>query len=277
MDACRRLIRHAEGDYAPDRAERRFPQEPFSRQPEATSANIWELFDAWALESKPTSQTLSGYRFNIGQFVESVGHADARRYTRTDVLRWKDGMVGAGIPAKTIDSAKLASLKAVLNHAVENERIPTNPASKVSVGKRGKGKVGTKMLGYDDHEAQTILAAAIVDLRPAIRWVPLLCAMTGARVGEMMQLRREDVFIDGGVWSIKVTEDAGNLKNASSERVVPVHPSLIERGFLVFASGQPKGPMFYKRDRLRAGSNAKPGKGARLRPMPHSQTGSKFA
>lgn len=86
--------------------------------------------------------------------------------------------------------ARLAALKAVLNHAVENEKLATNPASKVSVASKSKG-AKKKMLGFDDHEARVILEAAVNDRRMAIKWVPLLCAMTGARVGEMIQLRKE--------------------------------------------------------------------------------------
>ena len=250
MDACRRLGRMAHGDYGPDAAERHFPTEPFTRKPEAGSVDIWALFDAYALERKPTPKTLSGYRFSIGQFVESVGHTDARRFTRADVLRWKDAMVAANVPAKTINDARLAHLKAVLNYAVNNERLPSNPASKVSAGGRGN-KDARKMLGYGDHEATTILTAAVADARPVIRWVPLLCAMHGARVAEMMQLRREDVFLDGGVWSIRITEDAGGLKNKASERIIPLHPCLVQRGFLAFVSEQSKGPLFYNEARRR--------------------------
>ena len=261
MDACQRLGRMAHGDYGPDAAERRFPTEPFTRKPEAGSVDIWALFDAYALERKPTPKTLSGYRFSIGQFVESVGHADARRFTKADVLRWKDAMVAANVPAKTINDARLAHLKAVLNYAVNNERLPLNPASKVSAGGRGN-KDARKMLAYGDHEAATILTAAVADARPVIRWVPLLCAMHGARVAEMMQLRREDLFLDGGVWSIRITEDAGRLKNKASERIIPLHPCLVQRGFLAFLSEQSKGPLFYNEARRKKDAAAKPGKGA---------------
>ncbi|MGD9812730.1 MAG: hypothetical protein AB7U35_15605, partial [Sphingobium sp.] len=36
------------------------------------------------------------------------------------------------------------------------------------------------------------------------------------------------------------------IKNAGSERDVPLHPAIIERGFLAFAKSRPKGgPLFY--------------------------------
>jgi integrase len=59
--------------------------------------------------------------------------------------------------------------------------------------------------GFSDDEARAILAAALNygpgSERPctafAKRWVPWLCAFTGARVGELAQLRREDLRREG--------------------------------------------------------------------------------
>ena len=73
---------------------------------------------------------------------------------------------------------------------------------------------------------------------------------------------KEDVFPDHGVWSIKITPDAGDLKNASSERNIPLHPCLVKRGFLDFLKDKPRGPLFFNRARRRETSSAKPGKGA---------------
>lgn len=257
MEACSRLERMAQGDYGPDAAERRYPKEPFKRQSHGQGADVWTLFDAWVAERKPRPSSLSGYRLSISEFVESVGHPDANRYVKADVVRWKDAMIAEGRPAKTVNDAKLANLKAVLNFAVRNDKIASNPAAGVSVEVPKK-----RMLGFDEHETKAILSAAVADHRPVIRWVPLLCAMTGARVAEMMQLRREDVFVSEGVWSIRITPDAGDVKNESSERTIPLHPCLVKRGLLTFINEKGPGPLFYNADRTKAGAAAKPGKGA---------------
>jgi integrase len=260
LSACRRLVDNAFGDYSPDKAEGCFPQEPFARKPNINASDIWELFDAYVRERKIGS--IDAYRLSLSQFVESVGHTDVRRFTKADVLRWKDALVRGGMPDKTINDSRLAHLKAVLNYAVDNDKLPSNLADRVSVGARGKKADTKKMLGYDDHEAKTILAAAMAHASPVIRWVPLLCAMHGARVSEIMQLRREDVSVGSGMWSIKITPDAGPLKNKASERKIPLHPCLIKRGFLDFISGRPKGPLFYNETRRKDDAASKPGKGA---------------
>src|SRR5882672_2677732 len=48
------------------------------------------------------------------------------------------------------------------------------------------------------------------------RWVPWLCAYTGARVGELTQLRAGDVQARqgpaGSIWVLRLTPDAGTIK-----------------------------------------------------------------
>lgn len=257
VDACSYLERMALGDRSPDPAERRYPREPFKRQSHGQGADIWALFDAWAAERKPRPSSLKGYRLSVSEFVESVGHPDVSRYTKADAVKWKDEMIAGGRPPKTVNDVKLVNLKAVLNLAAKNDKIAANPAAGVSVAVPKK-----KMLGFDEHETKALLSAAVADRRPVIRWVPFLCAATGARVAEMMQLRREDVFVSEGVWSIRITPDAGAVKNETSERTIPLHPSLVKRGFLEFIAGKPPGPLFYHAARAKDGATAKPGKGA---------------
>lgn len=76
-----------------------------------------------------------------------------------------------------------------------NVHVTTNPVGGVSVKK--KVKLNEQMLGFMDAEAAKSLEAARYATSPAIRWLPLLCATSGAHVGEMAQPRREDVIVVG--------------------------------------------------------------------------------
>jgi hypothetical protein len=58
-----------------------------------------------------------------------------------------------------------------------------------------------------------------------MRWVPGVCAYTGARIVEVCQLRSEDVKGIDGIWCIALAAEASSLKNANSERVVSAHSS----------------------------------------------------
>jgi integrase len=62
------------------------------------------------------------------------------------------------------------------------------------------------------------------------RWVPWLCAYTGARVGELTQLRAGDVQARqgpaGSIWVLRLTPDAGTIKTGRA-RTVPLHADLV--------------------------------------------------
>src|SRR5262249_26261003 len=78
----------------------------------------------------------------------------------------------------------------------------------------------------------------------AKRWVPWLCAYTGARPGEITQLRSADVIERDGVPALRLTPEAGTVKSGET-RVVPLHDHIVAQGFLKFAKAR-KGPLFYK-------------------------------
>jgi len=80
--------------------------------------------------------------------------------------------------------------------------------------------------------------------RRAMRWVPWVCAYTGARPGEVCQLRRHDFIEIDGVKCIALLPDAGTIKTGHF-RHVPLHPDLLAQGLWTFAMTAPQGALFY--------------------------------
>jgi|GEM_PF-2501525 hypothetical protein len=65
-------------------------------------------------------------------------------------------------------------------------------------------------------------------LKLAVRWVPWLCAYTGARSGEMTQLRKQDIERHkDGFWLVHITPDAGTVKG-SMPRTVVLHERCLD-------------------------------------------------
>lgn len=81
-------------------------------------------------------------------------------------------------------------------------------------------------------------------------WLPLLGLYTGARIEELCQLRPADIFEEqyrdssgnaGKAWVLQITEDEDEglgVKNAGSIRRIPIHPELIQLGFVEYCQQQ---------------------------------------
>lgn len=71
-------------------------------------------------------------------------------------------------------------------------------------------------------------------------WVPIVCLFTGARLGEIAQLRTEDVRLERGVWFIHIRHDesTGQTTKSGLSRAAPVHCKLVDLGFLAFHKRQ---------------------------------------
>jgi integrase len=202
------------------------------------------LLDGWARERKPVEKTVYEWTRVVRQFTDFVGHDDASRISSDDVIRWKDALVNGNLRPRTIQNAKLAPLRAILQWGADNRRIVTNPAERVSIEIRTP--TNERKRSFTDEEATVILTAATGEKDPVKRWIPFLGAYTGARVSELCQLRREDILQVDGIWCMKMDPEAGSLKTASSERLVPLHPALIESGFLQYVDKVKAGPLFPK-------------------------------
>ncbi|HVJ03291.1 MAG TPA: DUF6538 domain-containing protein [Sphingomonas sp.] len=68
------------------------------------------------------------------------------------------------------------------------------------------------------------------------RWAPLAAMFTGARIGEIAQLRLGDVRKHRGVWFVQIRHEAkeGLSTKSGESRFAAVHPSLERIGFLAF-------------------------------------------
>jgi len=69
-------------------------------------------------------------------------------------------------------------------------------------------------------------------------WIPLIALFTGARINEICQLRPQDVVTIDEILCFRITGGAGRIKNAASDRAVPVHSKLVKLGLVAFVKQQ---------------------------------------
>lgn len=151
---------------------------------------------------------------------------------------------------KTVKDSDLSGLKSVFRWAVTNRKMASNPATGITIKVGKRRRLRDSWFGAE--EIRAILGASLRLERgpkePPQRhagkgWVPWLCAYTGARLGEMVQLRKQDVRHDGERWVITITPEAGTVKD-KERREVPLHPHLVELGFPAFVQGAADGHLF---------------------------------
>ena len=71
-------------------------------------------------------------------------------------------------------------------------------------------------------------------------WVPIIALYHGCRLNEICQLDVNDIVQEKGIPCISINANAPDksVKNKGSERVIPIHPKLIDMGFLYFVEYQ---------------------------------------
>lgn len=269
---CDLMIRRAHGDYGPDPVAERLPTWEPQRAPQNPAGDvvsIMSLFDRYVAERKPAPATQKAFKRQIKKLIDFLGHEDARRVTPENIVAWKDKLLSEEVEpgklrsARTVKDTYLAAAKTVFAYGHENRLIAANPVDGVKV--RAPKRKRLRDPGLSDEEAQIILRGSLSavpeGLSPeralAFRWVPWLCAYTGARVGEMTQLRKQDVYKSEEVWVIRITPEAGDVKDGEF-RELPLHSHLIEQGFLDAVRKADNGPLFYDPKRHRGGTEGNP-------------------
>jgi integrase len=246
--ALRKLIRVAQGDYRDDKYAERFPRFAAAESGETPQ----QLFEKWVAEKHPAWNTEAGWKGVFTAMTKHFEERSAASITPDQAQRWVTGLIGPKRSARTVDNNYISASKTVFGWAVEHKRIARNPFATVKVTIPRPVKLREKSLRPD--ECRTILVAALGIVASdtgdsaARRWVPWLCAYTGARPGEITQLRGSDVVQENGIPAIRITPDAGSVKGREP-RVVPLHDHLIEQDFLKFVAQRDVGPLFYNPDR----------------------------
>ncbi|WP_157196417.1 hypothetical protein [Methylobacterium sp. 88A] len=245
LDAGWAMKRASLGDYTPDQKANRFP--PVSAHNPVPGVKLTTLFEHWQRETKPAPATLGTWKPVVSSFREHIEDQVVARLTVKDITSWKDKLIAQGRSARNINETYLACIHALLSHGKRNGFVKDNVAT--GIGVKVKRVAGTGRLPYEDAEVAALLAIAQTQTHAARRWIPLLATCSGARAGELAQLWAERVREIDGVLAMELrpAEDGGTFKNAGSERIVPLHPRLVEAGFLDFVKAKGQGPLFYGR------------------------------
>lgn len=139
------------------------------------------------------------------EFCDFVRHRDLKRIKTSDGYDWIDHLIGKKIPRDSIRKVWLAALSATASFQVERRKLDQNPFLGIRVRDEDASEDAEKeeqqkeppRKGFTPQEAKRILTATLVapsdfisvEMAAARRWLPWLCAYSGARVNELLPLR----------------------------------------------------------------------------------------
>ena len=127
-------------------------------------------------------------------------------------------------------------VSALLNWAIK-QGYTNNNVFQGKITRRNKKEIVEKHFTVD--ELNTILGEKLkresLDKdKPERYWVTLISAYSGARLNEICQLDIKDIRQEEDIWVISFVDDTEDkrLKTVSSMRVIPIHPHLLDLGFI---------------------------------------------
>lgn len=242
--------RRSEGDWSADTNLGKFPELP---APLASASRNFagSTFDGllagfaldrgWREEAGRVDRALYDRKRTLERFAAFVGHHDAGRVTKADVVRWKEEAFKRGLKAPTVRN-DISELSAIWAWGIRNGKLRSaeNPFAGTLPPKAKKK--GREPRAFTDAEAAAILQAARGQ-KGFLRWLPWVLCLTGARLNEICQADAADVATVDGVPVIRIHDvgEGRSVKNTESRRTVPLHPALVAEGFLDYVSRLPDG------------------------------------
>lgn len=192
-----------------------------------------------------TEKTLYEYsnyhrKFNVWlQKRKGRKNVPIRLVDRNDMAAYIDDLIAEGLTAATIQQKYFAAIGGLFRLARATGDIPFGylPTEGHSIySSRAKKKAEKNSYKpFSIPELQVIFDPANYARmeKPCDFWLPLLGLFTGGRIGELCQLGVNDIQLHDRIWSISINdEDGKSVKTAASKRLIPIHPQLIELGFL---------------------------------------------
>lgn len=141
----------------------------------------------------------------------------------------------------TTVNKNITRFNAVFRYSLQHGYITVNYADGLKV--KGKKSPKEQRKIYEPYELTKWFTSPLyceypdekILERPERFWVPLIMMLNGCRPNEVCQLYKEDIYEVDGIWCIDINREKDkSVKTDEGVRIVPIHPFLIELGFLSY-------------------------------------------
>ncbi len=224
--------------------------------------------------SKKSGRHKSTSTARIGTFVEFVGpKTPLESIGKQDILNYRKRILDLlpkrpAYGAKTLEqkiapvkngvaeplSVKtknlyLNALSAFFNWCLKMDYIQKNPVLPFRYPTEKKKRKERR--AFTTKELQALFGdewRSFKETEPHHYWIPLIALFHGCRLREICQLRQKDIFYEDGILGLHITgdDDLGtSVKNASSDRRIPIHKTVVDLGFDECCKKVPKGKKLF--------------------------------
>jgi integrase len=161
---------------------------------------------------------------------------DMAAITTATVQRWVDGLSD---PRQAYDF--VSEIKNLYGRLDAKNRLPGgNPCAKIETPPKPDHNPRDE---FSPERAKLIVASALRQTDPLIKWGPIIMAMTGMIITEFLYAPTSEIKQMDGVWVWHVGEKR-KLKTGNRPRVIPLHDALIRAGFLDYVRSRGDGRLF---------------------------------
>lgn len=200
---------------------------------------------------KPRTQARYEEYFNV--MLPILGDRDVTDYTRRDLEDLKAQLyertanlnknpkIKKPLDKRTVNTNYLGKIGSLFRWLHTTDRVDKDLTQGLVTALTKTELKARKRKPYDADDLERIFSLLPYDPKqPHLAFVPLVAVYSGARQGEICQLLTCDIKEAHGILYMHITEedDDGNIvktvKNENSKRLVPLHPVIIEMGFLDF-------------------------------------------
>lgn len=207
-----------------------------------TPKTLRDVVPLWRQHRNPTDNAIQRTEKALALFEEAVGVISLRSLEKSHgavFVRFLKDPKARPFAAKTAHN-HASAIRALMTIAEREDLIDRNPFDLTI----DKSEGSEKREPWHDEELKAMFGSALFasaippgyptwrDVAPQDgRALLLILAHTGARIGEIAQLRGEDFIVRNGLEAIRITAEAGTVKTDASERVVPLAAHLLADGW----------------------------------------------
>lgn len=208
----------------------------------AEMPTLRELYQRWLRTKKRTKSSEQACLLAINTCERALGRLPIDQLTRAHGDAFRSWLQEQPISPKTARD-RLTWVKSLLGYAFrELELIPKQPWEGMEI----KVSKAQTRRPWKDEELQQLFSQPLFTAydtpkgkksgSDAAYWVPLMALYSGARIGELSQLRTCDFGVVDGIPMLTITNtgEGQRVKSDAGLRSIPVHPELVRLGLLEY-------------------------------------------